>query len=191
MTFYTNTSSVTIAQFPIVDETATNHVIENQSTIFFNQGTDIIHGPSSVINISQVNSGFFYQHLDGEEVGMGNPLTNSTGITFAETANNQLVDTSLITEQGLNPNTNNIFANKMTSHEQQCFITNNHVGTKHAVDQYCEANGLMLTPKPLSWLPPQELNATTTDLSLYPYHVFHEPRQQDVETQSPTHVHPW
>lgn len=152
---------------------------------------DIIHGQSSMINISpQVNSSFLNQHLDGEEVGMGNPLTDSSGIRFAETANNQLGDTNLTTEQGVNPNTN-IFANKMTSHEQQCFITNNHVGSKQAVDQYCEANGLMLMPKPLSWFPPQELNATTTNLSLHPYHVFDEPRQQDVETQSPTHVHPW
>lgn len=165
-------------------------MIENQSTVFFSQGTEI-HGPSSVINISQVNSSFLYQHLDREELGMGNPLTNSSGISFAETANNQLGDTNLITEQGVNSNTDNIFANKMMSHEQQCFITNNQVDSKHAVDQYCEANGLMLMPKPLSWLPPQELNATTTNLSLYPYNVFHEPRQQDVETQSPTHVHHW
>ncbi|KAK1364200.1 hypothetical protein POM88_039761 [Heracleum sosnowskyi] len=176
----------------MADEMATNYVIENQSTVFFNQGTNIIQGPSSVINISQVNSGFLYQHLDGQEVDMGNPLTNISGISFAETANNQLGDTNLITEQGANPNINNNFANKMMSHEQQCYLTNNHVGSKHAVDQYCEANGLMLMPKPLSWLPQQELNASTTNLSLYPYHVFHEPSQQDVETQSPTHhVHPW
>lgn len=165
---------------------------ENQSTAaFFSQGTDVINEPSSVINnISQVNPGFLYQHFDGEEVGMGNPLTNSSGMSFAETANNQLGDTNLITEQGVNPNTN-IFANNLMSHEQQCFIPNNHVGSKHAVDQYCEANGLMLMPKPLSWLPPQEFNATTINLPLYPYHVFHEPKQQDVETQSPTRVHPW
>ncbi|KAL1809483.1 hypothetical protein ACET3Z_026473 [Daucus carota] len=175
----------------IRDETETNFVSKNQSTGFYSQGTNIIQGPSSMVNISpqQVDSGFLYQHLDGEEAGMGNPPRYTSEMSFAQIASNKLGDTALLPEQGVNPNTNSIFANKAMNHEQQFFMTNNHVGSKQAIDQYCEGNGWMLMPKQLSWLPSQESNATTTNLSLHPYHVFDEPMQQAVETQTPTDVH--
>lgn len=164
-------------------------MIENQSTIFSSQGTNLIQGPSSMINISpQFDSGFHYQNLYREEAGMRNPPRDSSGIHSAETANNQLDDTNLLIEQGVNLKHNSIFANELTSHEQQCFIANN---SKHAVDEHCEANGLMIMPEPLSWLPLQILNANTENQSLHPYHVLHEPTQQDFETQSPTYVQHW
>lgn len=159
-------------------------MVESQRTVFLGQGTCISQGPSSMH--------ILYQNFDGEESGIGNtPITS--GLLFADDdAYNQiLLDdiNSLIELEGTNPNTNNISANQLMSKHDQRVVSN------HAMNQNCEANGSRLMPKPLSWLSPQDMNATgamvpSRNQSMYHYHV-QEPTEQNVETPNRSLIHHW
>lgn len=173
------------------DERAlTSYANENQRNVFLGQGMNISQGQPSMHML--------YQNFDMEESGIGNTPTDSSPLLLAETEDNQLLlddISSLLELEGMDLNTNNNNANQLMSEHDTCFVTD-HAGLEHAVNQNGDANGLIPMPKPLAWLPPQEMNATATMIpprnqSLY--HIYHvqEPTEENVETLNPNLIHHW
>ncbi|KAL8115023.1 uncharacterized protein LOC141665536 [Apium graveolens] len=161
----------------ILDERANNvnYVIESEGAVYLGQGANIL-----------------YQNCDGDESGSSNTPTDTSGLLFADDAGNQiLLDdiNSLIQLEGMNSNTNNISVNQLMSKHDQHFVTN------HAFNQNCEADGLTLMRKPLSWLSHQDMNATgaripSRDQSMYHYYV-QEATEPNVETPNPSLIQHW
>lgn len=155
-----------------------------RKSVYLGQGTNTSQGPSSMH--------ILYQNFDGEESGIGNTPTNTSGILFANDADNQLLlddINSLIELEGMNSNTNNISANQLMSKYDQRLVLH------HAINQNCEANDLTLMPKPLSWLSPQDMGATgamipSRNQSMYYYHV-EEQTELNAETPNQNLVQHW
>lgn len=154
-------------------------MIESQRAVYLGQGMNTSQGPSSMP--------ILYQKFDGKESVIGNNPANTSGLLFVDEADNQiLLDdiNALIELEGMNPNTNNIYANQLISKHDQRLVSN------HAINQNCEANGLTLMEKPLSWLSPEDMNATgalipSRNQSMDHYHV-QEATEQNVESPNPS-----